>query len=87
MTNRVVFVVRKTDPEKMRRIASFARKCKTKTQCGTVESCPTFPQFHITAATRKMVILYIIKTALKKAKNSLDRDMQKRDNRKCCVTN
>ena len=43
-----------------------AHKDKTRTQCGTMESCLTFPQFHITAATRKMVILYIIETALKK---------------------
>ena len=43
-----------------------------------MESCTTFPQFHITAAVQKMVILYMIETALKKAENSLDRDVQKR---------
>ena len=35
------------------------------------------PKFHITAAVQKMVILYMIETALKKAENSLDRDVQK----------
>ncbi len=52
-----------------------------------MESCTTFPQFHITAAVQKMVILYMIETALKKAENSLDRDVQKRDNGKWYVTN
>jgi hypothetical protein len=56
-----------------------------------MESCPTFPQFHITAATRKMVILYMKsdgpKNAKTKAKNSLDSETQKRDNGKWYVTN
>ena len=67
--------------------SSAHARAKPETQCGTVESCTTFPQFHITAAVQKMVILYMIETALKKAENSLDRDVQKRDNGKWYVTN
>jgi len=43
-----------------------AHNSKTRTHCGTMESSLTFPQFHSTAATRKMVTLCMIVTAPKR---------------------
>jgi len=69
--------------ERKQEVRELGAHGKTRTHCGTMESCPTFPQFHSTAAPRKMVILYMIDTALKKQrqrpKNSLDqRNKEKR---------
>jgi hypothetical protein len=64
-----------------------ARNSKTRTYCGTMESCLTFPQFHSTAATE--MIIYDSdgpNKAKTKAKNSLDSKTQKRDNGKCLIT-
>ena len=41
-----------------------AHNGKTRTHCGTMESCLTFPQFHSTAATQ--MVIYMIATAPKR---------------------
>jgi hypothetical protein len=73
--------------EKKRKLPSSAHNGKTRTYCGTMESCLTFPQFHSTAATE--MIIYDSdgpNKAKTKAKNSLDSKTQKRDNGKCLIT-
>ena len=83
-------VVRKTESEKTGAPELRAHNGKTRTHCGTMESCLTFPQFHSTAATRDGYTIYDSdgpKKAKTKAKNSLDSETQKRDNGKWYVTN
>jgi hypothetical protein len=82
------FVARKTEPEKTEGHAAPRTRAETgKGNCWSSASRLTSPRFHITAAAPQNVVHYTMDTASKKAKNSLDRDTQKRDNGKWCVTN